>query len=113
MGWPRILVTPVSNLATKLDMKNTCPYSLNGYRRLSGEFESLLLRQVGASFVSLAPTYFISRSALTPPLLLFKPRTLVPVCGLRRREQKREYPNESRLTARRKCDIPCDEFFVF
>lgn len=45
MGWPRILVTPVSNLATKLDMKNTCPYSLNGYRRLSGEFESLLLRQ--------------------------------------------------------------------
>lgn len=46
MGWPRILVTPVSNLATKLDMKNTCPYSLNGYRRLSGEFESLLLRQI-------------------------------------------------------------------
>ena len=66
---------PVSNLATKLDMKNTCPYSLNGYRRLSGEFESLLLRQVGASFVSLAPTFFKSQSALIPLLLLFRKRS--------------------------------------
>ena len=39
-------------------------------------FESLPLRHVGASFVSLAPTYFISQSALTPLLLLSKPDPL-------------------------------------
>ena len=33
-------------------------------------FESLRPYHVGASFVSLAPTYFISQSALTPLLLL-------------------------------------------
>ena len=33
-------------------------------------FESLRAYHVGASFVSLAPTYFISQSALTPLLLL-------------------------------------------
>ena len=62
MGWPRILVTPVSNLATKLDMKNTCPYSLNGYRRLSGEFESLLLRQLVVSVISLATSFLYSKN---------------------------------------------------
>ena len=40
------------------------------------EFESLHLRHVGASFVSLAPTYFISQSALTPLLLLSKSNPL-------------------------------------
>lgn len=38
-------------------------------RRARG-FESHPLRHVGASFISLAPTYFISRSALIPLLLL-------------------------------------------
>ena len=33
-------------------------------------FESLRAYHVGASFVSLAPTYFISQSTLTPLLLL-------------------------------------------
>ena len=45
---------------------------------------------VGASFVSLAPTYLISRSALTPPLILFKPQTLALVRGLRKREMESE-----------------------
>ena len=40
------------------------------------EFESLHLRHVGASFVSLAPTFFISQSALTPLLLLSKSNPL-------------------------------------
>ena len=39
-------------------------------------FESDQVHHVGASFVSLAPTYFISQSALTPLLLLSKPQPL-------------------------------------
>ena len=39
-------------------------------------FESLRPYHVGASFVSLAPTYFISQSALTPLLLLSKSNPL-------------------------------------
>ena len=39
-------------------------------------FESLRAYHVGASFVSLAPTYFISHSALTPLLLLSKSNPL-------------------------------------
>ena len=34
------------------------------------------VRHVGASFLSLAPTFFKSQSALIPLLLLFKPQTL-------------------------------------
>ena len=37
---------------------------------------------VGASFVSLAPTYFISQSALTPLLLLSKSQPLMLDCDL-------------------------------
>ena len=45
----------------------------------------LRVYHVGASFVSLAPTYFISQSALTPLLLLSKPQPLcwVAVWGRR------------------------------
>lgn len=38
-------------------------------------FESLALRHVGASYVSLAPTFFKSHSALTPLLLLFRKKS--------------------------------------
>ena len=41
-----------------------------------GGIFSVDTRQVGASYVSLAPTYFISQSALTPPLLLSKANPL-------------------------------------
>ena len=34
------------------------------------------VRHVGASFLSLTPTFFKSQSALIPLLLLFKPQTL-------------------------------------
>ncbi|WP_295867408.1 hypothetical protein, partial [uncultured Oscillibacter sp.] len=49
-------------------------------------FESLLLRHIGASVASLAPIFYLkSKSALTPPLLSFKPQAPAPVCGLGKR----------------------------
>ena len=40
------------------------------------------MSHIGASFVSLAPTYFISQSALTPLLLLSKSQPLTLGCDL-------------------------------
>ena len=45
-------------------------------------FESHPLRHVGASYVSLAPTFFKSQSALTPLLLLSKSQPLTLGCDL-------------------------------
>ena len=44
------------------------------------KFESFQIHHVGVSFVSLAPTYFISQNALMPLLLLFKLQALCPGC---------------------------------
>ena len=41
------------------------------------------VRHVGASFLSLAPTFFKSQSALIPLLLLFQAANAPLVCGLR------------------------------
>ena len=53
---------PVTELADVRDL---------GSRVSAWGFESLQAHHVGASFVSLAPTFFKSQSALTPLLLLF------------------------------------------
>ena len=45
-------------------------------------FESHPLRHVGASFISLAPTFFKSQSALMPLLLLSKSQPLALGCDL-------------------------------
>ena len=62
----------IKNSITGCSAVGSAPALGAGCRR----FESCHSDHVGASFVSLAPTYFISQSALTPLLLLSKSNPL-------------------------------------
>ena len=65
---------PLLLLSKSQTLTLVCDFGKRGI--WNGCIFSVNTRHVGASFVSLAPTYFISRSALTPLRLLFKPQTL-------------------------------------